>query len=895
MLREWAFLNRPLWKKARAFKCIVNELSPEACWSCIEVIKSHISLSSNGSSCRFSSSAAAFYLLALDHLQGRLQPTEVELNAECIALVSVLHFPVASELLLPNLSSVFGKIVSSPKVDEKIVQCSLFAPESSLDQSFLTAFGKYLSDLKGLPEHFIAIVKFLRNVFTVCHANKGFVDIMDRLAKRNTLLSSRLILELVSVVAFSQEFIQLYDSVLEQLCQVDNEQVIANMLDVAVKIPVSKTLLDRLQKSYKGFNPRTKEIVSKFVALHVTGKDSSEVPDFGEFMSKELNADSTLAYLVQYSAATSSSHLDSFLAANLTHSQRLNSRTAILLGLVRAGFKSWTDKLLKDLFSASFLKDASQPSSQTTLSFYVCALVALVQSPEFECDSKLLSDTLLILSKPGSVALGCEKAWSSMDEGLLSIWIEMVVCPVMFAGSRPELLEVCNASLAWLVVNGGRMCMKSILNHAGPLCLDATQMLCQNLLKLLDSEAVKTFTGHNVWKIVKAVSSADNLKSLSLALLCHHEKLLGNGDASWPELVRTHISAIDAFCTGIIAEHQLSDILKSPYLLISILSLSPSVVHEQLQLPSQLFSVIEAVESVPSSDWTSFFTEPEAVKAKAPLPKGAKSQAPVVDNSVLKETINEKLSNLKIYLSLTCAVARALPFHPIFTAMRPEIVCKLLSVLFTMPKVYELLPTLVPSVYTIAAESFDGHGPLLVSLCLRFSRVPELIALIDPSWSIEDDSSLLSSCVETAKKMENDEFFIVCEAFSVAIPVVKDVEVLKSLVAILSEGIKSVSVAKVSVSCAKILMTLFDLAVRVPALSPAITVILDVLLLFHLFLFRWLSLKLENLMASCSLPNTIAKRTCSFVLLLLRSDWLRSSFWCLLSLQIQRLFSRQTS
>ena len=823
LLADWTFINRPFWKKARAFKFITSLLTPDQCLECFVFFKTQAANSSKGVNCMLPATTAAFYLLSLDYLVDRLKSTSLNISDCLVSLVSCLNFEIASEIRLPYLASSFEKIITTQKIDEKVIQCSLFARDASFEGSFLSGLSKYLSELKGLPESFAAVAKFLKTAISFCFAKKEFIEMMDRLSKRNSLLASFFMSEIALVAPFTEEISRAYDPVIEVLCQVDNEQVIAFSLKIASKIVVSKSLLEKLQKSFKTFNPRSKEIVSKFIANLVLDKQSSDLPDFGEFLSKELNADNTLASLVQYAVSTSSTHLASFLTSTWKATQKFNTRTAILLGLVRAGYKSWSLDLLRELFSASFSKEAAQPSTISSLAFFVCAFVALIDSPSFSCDSKMLSEALIILSKPGSVGLGCEKGWATMDDSLIKIWIDKVVCPVVFSGVRPELFNMCSASVAWFIINGNRNSGMLILKRCCPLSLQSMDSVCQHLLKLMNND-VNEGAIHKVWKFIKAISSSVNLTSYSLALLCHHDKLLGNGDASWPEIVRMHVTDLDAFCSDLLQEPA---VISGPYyLLISIISLSPQVVLESIQFPSQLFSAIETLKAITPSEWDSYFSEPEAAKlstsAKSATSKPAKPSPQGVDNSALKESINAKIANLKVSLSRTCAVAQALPYHSHFTSSRPEVICRILDLLLQIPKLVGIMKELVPSIYTVAAESFDGQGPLLISLCLQTSNLPELVPLVDSSWHISNDLDLFSSCVEIAKKMESSEFFIVCETFSRALASVKDFDVIKTFISILEAGIKGVTEAKFS--CEKMLMALLDLSIRFPALAPLITV-----------------------------------------------------------------------
>ncbi len=838
MLQEWASINRPLWKKARAFSFIVTVIDSEYCSSCIEIIREQVLNSTSGNTCKLPSSSAAFYLLSLDALLGRLSSSRVKISDVLVTLASVLDFELASKLHLSHLKASFDEIVATQKIDYRIMQCSYFASDSAFTSSFLTSFSKSLSELKGLPDQFVAISKFLKTFYMACHAEKTFIEVIDRLSKRNSTLSSFIFSDLVSFVSFTAETVTLYDSVVETLCQVDNEAVISSMLKIAIKLPVSKVLLSKVQISFKGYGPRTKEIVAEFISTLVNGKHALELPDFGEFLQKEMNADSTLASLIQYCACASSAHLNSFLASNLKSSQRLSTRSAIMLGLLKANFNNWNDGLMQELFSASFVKDAGQNSTAGSLVVYVGAFVALIQNPQFHCDSKVLNDSLIALSKPGGVALGCEKGWTQMDDALIAIWIEKVIAPVVFGGARSELMGLCTSSLAWLVIFGKEKAFKLIVKNLTALCLETTDSLSIVLKKLVSSSELVEASIHRIWKFVKAIACESNLNSAALATLCHHEKLLGNGDASWPELVRKHVSVLDDFCNEFSTVNDVSLFVNSPFLLISIISLSPQVINKNFNLPSRVFNDIDALKNVSKADWNAYFAEPESNKSSL-VPKSAPSRpckpqtAQAVDNSALKEAINELVSNLKVSVSFACSAARALPFHSSFTAIRPEIICSLLDLLFSVPRLAEV-PSLGHSLYVISAESFDGQGSLLVSLFLNYSG---LTSVVDPSWSISDVSSLFSSCVEIAKKMTGDEFFFACEAFFGALPrMSREIDCLKTLISILSCGIKNISLAKTS--CAKMTASLIEIAVLSPELCPLITVSHAQVSLFYYSFFR---------------------------------------------------------
>lgn len=800
LIQEWTTLSRSLWKKARAFSSLVAYLDESACETCIPCIIETASV-------RLSKSSAAFLLMALDALLAKVD-SKHDLSDTLCALASVLDFELAAELKLNHLHIRFATLITARKIDDKSIKCCLFVPSSEFKAEFVTSLGKYLSELKGLPEGFDEFFPFLKTAFEAFASKPEFIEMIDRLSRRNTALAACLLKHLVNSTTIASDS---YATILENLVQTDNEQVIKFMLKIAATIQVSQSLLERLHKAFKTMTPRSKEIVARFMAEMVTGKDASG-PDFVEFLAKEMSVDATLTSLVQYNAAIKSPTLAAFVAIHLKASVRLNTRSAILLGLNKAGCYSFSPDNLNELFGASLLKDASSPSSLSSLAYYICAFAALVANPEFKVDAKILSETLVALGKPGGVALGCEKGWAMLDDHLISVWINQVMVPVVFASSRPELASIAVNSLVWFLSNGSKTSFDHIRLKCSALSIEMMNAICDALSKI---PTLSTTAVHRVWKFLQFTANEANLSSPKLALLCHHQNLLGKGDGSWPEIVRIHVKNVDEFAATLYDQIDIST-PAAEFLLISLISLSPSLVTERMNLPTSLLEAIDSLVKVSLADWNTYFATPAPVKA---VPGKPAKPATNDSTAALKATIEAKVESLKKSLALTCAVAKAIPFYHTFTEMRPRIICELLNLWSYCPKLSESLPSLSDSLYCIAGESFDGQGPLLVSLFLQSSSAEEHNRAVSPSWSISNAQLLFESCVNVAKKMENDEFFVACRAFAGAWGTL---DANKALISVLLEGVKNGSTA-ISHSVAPLLFSLFDLAVRESTLVPVIT------------------------------------------------------------------------
>lgn len=770
LMVTWSNLTRSLWKKKLFFNKFVAKMETPA--SAIEKCVAEIIMEqSSGSVCRLSSSSAAFILLCLDAV-----PVSNEtLVVDCVLkLLPCIEYSLASKMELVHLKNLQVNIKCN---DYASLQSLHFFPSVKVDW---TAFSKFLSELKGCPQQFLDLLPFLGNFFNFNTSTPELFDIVDRLARRNSAASAALLYQTVQCDKFA-DCLDLYAPVFEVLVPVDNEIVREFMAKISKIIVISPSLVEKLMKSFSAASVKAKENISKFLAeCFANNKPESISTNFADYAAKELSSEVILAALIQCSAYTNSEALTAFLKTNLNATQKMSVKSSIMLGIAKSGnFSSITDEIMKEIFSTSFLKEATAAGTLHSQIFFTCSLAALVDNPNFLVDSKLLNDSLMALTKPAGPAVLSEKGWSSMDFALVDILLSQVILPVLFFKDKHNamLLNYAISAFAWFIVNGSKACSKLIRKHAHCFSIENMDLLASALEKYLDggSEA----KAHNVWAILNLICSNENLASRSLALLCHDKtKLLGLGAGSWAELIRSQCNDIDEFCRAHVEKFinqgnlfSTNDTKTSAfYLLETMISLSPSLVNGTLRPFEAVSDAFDELNKFTPAQWSLLTSKPVAIKAAAvSTSKNSTKSAsgtPTSDDIAVKESLLKSIAKLKHSVSVTRAVALALPFHQVFSDIRPLMIVKLLQ---NIPLISDssLVGFLVASAYEIATDSLNSQGSLLISLYLRSC---EMESLVSSSWSISDTLSLLDSVFKiVASNAEVSEISFVALVLSKAL------------------------------------------------------------------------------------------------------------------------------
>lgn len=774
LLLTWSHLTKPLWKKALAFSKLTAKmgLSAEEVSQCIYEI---VEESSTGTICRLSSSAAAFLLLCLDGA-GSSEVSESS-DACLLRLIPCVEFPLARQLSLPAL--VFDMPLKW--TETSTIPLLHFFPSIKVDWMGLS---KYLSELKGLSQEFQDFLPFLGNFFARNISNPELYGIVDRLARRNSALASAMFHQIVQCDAFS-ECIEAYSPVFEALVPVDNETVRAYMCKVSKIAVLNDQIYSSLLKLFPSASPKGKENIAKFTAeALMTNKpemaSSTTSNVVLELATKELSgSDVTLSSLIQCAAILNSESLSSdFLKVNLKNSQKISIKSAIVLGIAKSGnFSALTVETLKEIISPNFLKEAAIAGTPQSQGFFICSLGALVSHPEFSPDSKLLNDSLQALAKPAGPAVLVEKGWSSLDPSMAEIFLSQVVLPVVFENAMNCLLPYAISALAWFSINGTRENFNLIRKHAKCLGVDKADMLAASLEKHLDHHSSDA-KAHRVWSLLHMACSLETFKSRPLALLCHDKsKLLGLGAGSWAELVRSACppEQTDTFCLEQVKEFiKMGDLLAVDkcafYLLETLISLSPSLVSEELCPVESVSSALDELLKFTPAQW-SLLSSSTVKKTTGPVKSSSKPQAQTLkaapltpksggsnDDLTIKDSLAAAISKFKNSIMTIRAIALALPFHSLFAQIRPVVLVSLIENLFKLVDP-ALVGFVVESVYEIAAESLDGQGPLLVSLYLRSCGQE---SLINASWLISDEVSLIDSVFKIVSSHANVSELSLC-------------------------------------------------------------------------------------------------------------------------------------
>ena len=753
LLATWTNLPRSLWKKNLALKKLIVKLEVSES-KILNLVSKIVEEYSHGAICRLSSSSAAFLLLCLESSTSKYSE---ELLSCLLKLVSCINYALACQL---NLVSLKAKLTDSIKLkyDYSNLQLLHFFPSVRVDW---TVFSKFLGELKGLPQHFQDILPFLRKFLNLHSSSVDLSGIVERLARRNSVLAAAILHELAQCEGFSEN-INSYAATLEILVPADNETVREYIRNISKITTLTVFLCSNLLKSFSSSSPKAKENISTFLADSLISNKTEENLNqfnFVEIASKELSgSEVTLSSLVQcaalFNSQSSSYSFPAFLKTNLRSNQKLSIKSAILFGIAKSSsFSSLSEDILMELFSVGYLKEAAvtSASSPQSQSFFVCSLVALLNSPEFSVDAKIFNDSILALSKPSGPAIFVEKGWSCMSPVLSDIFISQIVIPVVFEDANRIILSHCISALAWFTINGSKNVQSLIKKHSKPVSIEKVNILSVALDKFLDG----AHHVHQVWTLLHLICDAETLKSRPLALLCHDKgKLLGIGAGSWAELVRFACSdRINEYCFM-----WLSDFIKSGdfdainektpsfYLIETLISLSPSLVTEILRPFETISNSLSDLLNFTPAQW-SLLTPRNVIKSASAVgvanksSSSSKPQTPTSDDAATKARLSKSIGIFKHSITIARAAALALPFNHIFTEIRPLLICVLLQSLIKFDNP-ELQSFIAESVYEMASNSLNGRGPLLISLFLRVSGFE---SLVDASWCIFDEMSLIDS------------------------------------------------------------------------------------------------------------------------------------------------------
>jgi hypothetical protein len=745
-----------LRKKFLHFSKLINILPEESTLKAIKFIIQYVGASMSNGHCRLSCSSASFMLLCLDAC---VSASNIELIVEIVEcytrLLSCIDYKLASQLKLTSQCPIPDKAIKWNNFDS--LRLLHFFPRVSADWS---AFGKFLSEIKGSNEQVIELISFLTNFLALNVSNTELVSIVDRMSRRNGPLASILFLQICESETFP-DCIEAYLSVFEALIPLDNESVQFNVSKIAGIVPLSSSLTSSLMSKLPSSSPKGKEFISKFLAITFStnlNELPAGSPNFVDLAGKELSNEGCLRALI-HCAGLCSNDMESFLVANLKGTQKLSVRSAIILGLCSSRKMDYfSSSVLKELFAPSILKDSLLAGTDQARNFYICALAAHVySSSSFEIDSPVFQELLQNLTKPVGAAVLCEKGWAQFDLCASRLFIELVVVPVVFDGQSPLLQGHCIAALTWMIVNGSKDVFIFLKKRLQKIDCRIAELFAACLSRYLDGNSVSEDKAHRVWRTLSLLCSPDALKSRSLALVCHDKsKLLGAGSGSWAELVRLNFPEPGEFCRNQI--DQLVDfksllggcsgngfLIMSPsfYLLETMVSLCPELVSER-QLVSGLESSVEGLLKYSPAHWS--LLAPSAAKSvpvKALSGSGGKSNptSPSVDDAAMRQELLASVQECKRNIAMCRAVALAIPFHSCFRGLRSGLVVSLLRLVPCVEDV-ELRAFVIGSVYEIASESLDGQGALLVSLYLHRLGFDEHV---NASWRISDSMTLVDS------------------------------------------------------------------------------------------------------------------------------------------------------
>jgi hypothetical protein len=707
---------------------------------------------------------------------GNIEASIDNLISCLLKLVPCIEFSLARQIELTNLKKKFE--IQIKWNDYASLQLLHFFPSIKVDWN---AFTKFLNELKGFPQQFQDLLPFLGNFFNLNTGNSELFGLVERLARRNSAASAAILFQIGQCEKFNEN-IDAFSTVFEILVPSDNEIVREFMGKLSKIILISNSICQLLLKS-KNFSSKGNENISKFLAdCFMKNKPENFITgNFIELATNELSNESTLSALIQCAALLNSDSegLINFLKTNLKSSQKITIKSSILFGIAKSrNFTCLNPEILKEIFSPPFLKEiTTNPQSQA---YFICALAALVSNENFCPDTKLFNESLVALSKPVGPAILCEKGWNSLDKELTNILLSFIVVPVVFDSNskKSELLPFAMSAFAWFALNGSKESFKLIRSQATNLSVDKVELLTSYLERFLDGS---DFKAHRCWTILQLTcSSVESLKSRSLALLCHDKnKLLGLGAGSWAELTRSACpkESIHQFCFDQLANFIPSQLLSKTcpfYLLETLISLSPALVNESLCPVENLNNSIDELMKFTPAQWSllnasNLTTKPVATNTKSVSNKSNPS-TPTNDDSSVKESLLNSIAKFKHIVSIIRTIALALPFHHLFTEIRPIVLVKLIQCLDSFD-FSDLSHFIIESVYEIASESLNGQGPLLISLFLSSTNRTDLI---HPSWCISDQISLIDS-VHGIITLNSDvsEFSLICLVLSKSLPLSK--------------------------------------------------------------------------------------------------------------------------
>jgi hypothetical protein len=251
-----------LRKKFLHFSKLINILPEESTLKAIKFIIQYVGASMSNGHCRLSCSSASFMLLCLDACVSASNNELMVEIVECYTrLLSCIDYKLASQLKLTSQCPIPDKAIKWNNFDS--LRLLHFFPRVSADWS---AFGKFLSEIKGSNEQVIELISFLTNFLALNVSNTELVSIVDRMSRRNGPLASILFLQICESETFP-DCIEAYLSVFEALVPLDNESVQFNVSKIAGIFPLSSSLTSSLMSKLPSSSPKGKEFISKFLAI----------------------------------------------------------------------------------------------------------------------------------------------------------------------------------------------------------------------------------------------------------------------------------------------------------------------------------------------------------------------------------------------------------------------------------------------------------------------------------------------------------------------------------------------------------------------------------------------------------------------------------------------------
>ena len=296
------------------------------------------------------------------------------MNLCLLRLVSCVEFSLARQL---KLTSIHLSEIPLKWTEPSSIHLLHFFPSIKVDWN---AFSKFLSELKGLPEQFQDILPLLGNFFALHISNPELFGIVDRLARRNSALASAIFHQIVQCDGFP-ECIEAYAPVFEVLVPTDNETVREFMNKISKIVLINEQIYKALLKLFPSDSPKGKENISKFIAdALMTNKPENLNLNVLELATKELSgSEVNLTALIQCAALLNSDALHAFIKTNLKSTQKMSIKSALMLGIAKAGnFSILSEEILKEIVSASFLKEALVTATPQSQNFYVCSLATRI-------------------------------------------------------------------------------------------------------------------------------------------------------------------------------------------------------------------------------------------------------------------------------------------------------------------------------------------------------------------------------------------------------------------------------------------------------------------------------------------------------------------------------------